>query len=50
MSKLSFIGKIDREWKGGLGVVGDDALAGILAGILQHSYASRFSISLKYNG
>ena len=33
VSKLSFIGKIDREWKGGLGVVGDDALAGILAGI-----------------
>lgn len=33
VSKPSLIGKIDREWKGGLGVVGDDALAGILAGI-----------------
>lgn len=31
--KPSFIGKIDKEVKGGLGVVGDDALAGILAGI-----------------
>lgn len=32
--KPSFIGKIDREVKGGLGVVGDDALAGVVAGIL----------------
>ncbi|WP_394949655.1 phosphatidylglycerophosphatase A [uncultured Helicobacter sp.] len=31
--KPSFIGKIDREVKGGLGVVGDDALAGFVAGI-----------------
>ncbi|MCX2717667.1 phosphatidylglycerophosphatase A [Helicobacter sp. MIT 21-1697] len=32
--KPSFIGRIDKEVKGGLGVVGDDALAGILAGIV----------------
>lgn len=31
--KPSLIGKIDREVKGGLGVVGDDALAGIIAGL-----------------
>ncbi|PAF48910.1 hypothetical protein BKH41_04600 [Helicobacter sp. 12S02232-10] len=31
--KPSIIGKIDREIKGGLGVVGDDALAGLLAGL-----------------
>ncbi|PAF46792.1 hypothetical protein BKH46_06115 [Helicobacter sp. 12S02634-8] len=31
--KPSLIGKIDKEVKGGLGVVGDDALAGLLAGI-----------------
>ncbi len=31
--KPSFIGKIDRDVKGGLGVMGDDMLAGVLAGI-----------------
>ncbi len=31
--KPSLIGKIDRDTKGGLGVMGDDILAGILAGI-----------------
>lgn len=31
--KPSLIGKIDREVKGGLGVVGDDALAGFVAGL-----------------
>lgn len=31
--KPSFIGKIDRKVKGGFGVVGDDALAGLVAGI-----------------
>ena len=30
--KPSFIGKIDRDVKGGLGVMGDDVLAGIAAG------------------
>ncbi|WP_104691273.1 phosphatidylglycerophosphatase A family protein, partial [Helicobacter heilmannii] len=30
--KPSLIGKIDRDVKGGLGVVGDDALAGICGG------------------
>lgn len=34
ITKPSLIGKLDREVKGGLGVVGDDALAGILAGIV----------------
>lgn len=33
ITKPSIIGKIDREVKGGLGVVGDDALAGIIAGL-----------------
>lgn len=31
--KPSFIGKIDRDVKGGLGVMGDDIVAGIAAGI-----------------
>ncbi len=31
--KPSFIGKIDRDVKGGLGVMGDDVMAGIAAGI-----------------
>lgn len=31
--KPSLIGKIDRDVKGGSGVIGDDALAGVLAGI-----------------
>mgnify|MGYP003521154066 FL=1 len=31
--KPSFIGKIDRDVKGGLGVMGDDVLAGSAAGI-----------------
>lgn len=31
--KPSIIGKIDKNVKGGLGVIGDDVLAGILAGI-----------------
>ena len=31
--KPSIIGKIDRDVKGGLGVVGDDVVAGIAAGI-----------------
>lgn len=32
--KPSFIGRIDRDVKGGLGVMGDDLLAGLIAGIL----------------
>jgi phosphatidylglycerophosphatase A len=32
--KPSFIGRIDRNVKGGLGVVGDDLLAGVFAGIV----------------
>lgn len=32
--KPSIIGKIDREIKGGLGVVGDDLVAGFFAGLL----------------
>ena len=31
--KPSIIGKIDRDVKGGLGVMGDDIVAGIAAGI-----------------
>ncbi|MCQ2755585.1 phosphatidylglycerophosphatase A [Helicobacter pylori] len=33
MTKPSLIGRIDKEVKGGLGVVADDALAGVLAGL-----------------
>ncbi len=33
ITKPSLIGKIDKEVKGGLGVVTDDALAGVLAGL-----------------
>ncbi|GAA7692096.1 phosphatidylglycerophosphatase A [Helicobacter pylori] len=33
ITKPSLIGKIDKEVKGGLGVVADDALAGALAGL-----------------
>ena len=32
--KPSIIGKIDRDVKGGLGVMGDDIVAGFLAGLL----------------
>ncbi|WRB46686.1 phosphatidylglycerophosphatase A [Helicobacter pylori] len=33
ITKPSLIGKIDKEIKGGLGVVADDILAGVLAGL-----------------
>ncbi|WP_305873547.1 phosphatidylglycerophosphatase A [Helicobacter pylori] len=33
ITKPSLIGKIDKEVKGGFGVVADDALAGVLAGL-----------------
>lgn len=33
ITKPSFIGIIDKKVKGGLGVVGDDALAGVCAGL-----------------
>ncbi|RVY26060.1 phosphatidylglycerophosphatase A [Helicobacter pylori] len=33
ITKPSLIGKVDKEVKGGLGVVADDALAGVLAGL-----------------
>jgi phosphatidylglycerophosphatase A len=33
IKKPSLIGRIDREAKGGLGVVGDDLLAGVAAGV-----------------
>ncbi len=34
ITKPSIIGRIDRETKGGLGVMGDDIIAGFTAGIL----------------
>lgn len=34
ITKPSFIGKIDRQVKGGLGVMGDDMLAGLVAGLV----------------
>jgi len=33
IKKPSYIGRIDRQAKGGIGVMGDDLLAGVLAGI-----------------
>ncbi|MEJ2373042.1 MAG: phosphatidylglycerophosphatase A, partial [Sulfurimonas sp.] len=33
ITKPSIIGKIDREAKGGIGVMGDDIIAGFAAGI-----------------
>lgn len=33
IKKPSYIGRIDRDVKGGLGVMGDDVLAGVAAGI-----------------
>ncbi|WQY08796.1 phosphatidylglycerophosphatase A [Helicobacter pylori] len=49
ITKPSLIGKIDKEVKGGLGVVADDALAGVLAGLsalLVISVLGFFSIKL----
>ena len=34
ISKPSIIGRIDRQTKGGIGVMGDDIIAGFVAGIL----------------
>jgi phosphatidylglycerophosphatase A len=34
ITKPSIIGRLDREAKGGLGVVADDIVAGAVAGIL----------------
>ncbi|MDR3346289.1 MAG: phosphatidylglycerophosphatase A [Campylobacteraceae bacterium] len=34
ITKPSYIGRIDRDVKGGLGVMGDDLLAGVVAGII----------------
>ena len=34
ITKPSIIGRIDREAKGGVGVMGDDIIAGVVAGIL----------------
>jgi phosphatidylglycerophosphatase A len=38
--KPSFIGWIDRNVKGGLGVMGDDILAGLIAGILSSAFVN----------
>ena len=34
ITKPSFIGRIDKQVKGGLGVMGDDMLAGLVAGLV----------------
>ena len=34
ITKPSFIGRIDKQVKGGLGVMGDDMLAGLIAGLV----------------
>lgn len=41
--KPSIIGKIDRDVKGGLGVMGDDIVAGIIAGLLSGATVSIFT-------
>ena len=42
--KPSIIGRIDRDVKGGLGVIGDDLLAGFLAGICSSAVWQFFQI------
>lgn len=44
IAKPSFIGLIDKKVKGGLGVVGDDALAGILAGLCANGVLKLHSV------
>ena len=34
IAKPSLIGRIDRQWHGGIGVMGDDLVAGFVAGVL----------------
>ncbi len=46
IAKPSLIGKIDKNIKGGLGVMGDDLLAGVLAGICS---AGVYALLLKLN-
>ncbi|GAA7534328.1 phosphatidylglycerophosphatase A [Helicobacter pylori] len=51
ITKPSLIGKIDKEVKGGLGVVADDALAGVLAGLsvlLAINILGFFNIKLQF--
>jgi phosphatidylglycerophosphatase A len=43
--KPSFVGKIDKNVKGGWGVMGDDLLAGVLAGI---STAAVYQLLIKF--
>ncbi|EJF07042.1 phosphatidylglycerophosphatase A-like protein [Thiovulum sp. ES] len=40
--KPSIIGKVDQKVKGGLGVVGDDLLAGLVAGLLASAISHNF--------
>lgn len=44
--KPSIIGRIDRDVKGGLGVMADDIVAGIMAGIAS---AMVYGVALKFN-
>ena len=47
--KPSVIGRIDRNVKGGLGVMGDDMLAGLFAGLLSAiCYEAATKIGLDY--
>lgn len=46
--KPSLIGRIDKKIKGGLGVIGDDALAGIFAGIMGMLIFEGYSKLLSY--
>lgn len=44
ITKPSFIGRIDREVKGGWGVMGDDLLAGVVAGVCSALVYKGFSL------
>lgn len=46
IAKPSIIGKVDKNVKGGLGVMGDDMLAGLFSGLLG---AIIYGVGLKFN-
>jgi len=46
ITKPSIIGRIDREAKGGIGVMGDDIIAGFTAGILSASIWQAYLVFL----
>ena len=52
ITKPSFIGRIDKNAKGGIGVMGDDLLAGVIAGIFAYaswSFLQKIDFINQYN-